>query len=87
MIAKDSVEQAYSFFHQKWRVYSNSTDETQRDDIEYAISSYVALMSEELYSWLSQGRKGWLVTHSTFSHDMKESLAKLESCVTQCSEH
>ena len=30
MITKDSIEQAYCFFHQKWRIYSYSTDEAQK---------------------------------------------------------
>lgn len=85
MMNRYSVEQAYSFFHQKWRVYSHSNDEMQRDDIEYAISSYVGSMDKGLYAWLSQGSDGWLVTHSSFSHDLQESLLKLEACVTQYS--
>ena len=40
-ITKDSVEQAFCFFHQKWRVYEHSTMDWQKDDIEYAISQYV----------------------------------------------
>ena len=49
MITRDSIEQAYSFFHQKWRVYKFSTMEWQRDDIESAIGDYVAMMSPDLY--------------------------------------
>lgn len=41
MITKDSVEAAYCFFHQKYQVYAFSNSEHQKEDIEYAISSYV----------------------------------------------
>ena len=34
MISKDSIESAYCFLHQKYRVYKFSNNETQRDDIE-----------------------------------------------------
>ena len=50
MITKDSVEAAYCFFHQKYQVYAFSNSEHQKEDIEYAISSYVDAMSPELYS-------------------------------------
>ena len=36
MISKDSIESAYCFIHQKWRVYKFSTIDWQKDDIEYA---------------------------------------------------
>ena len=49
-ITKDSVEQAFCFFHQKWRVYEHSTMDWQKDDIEYAISQYVEEMNTALYS-------------------------------------
>lgn len=48
-ITKDSVEQAFCFFHQKWRVYEHSTMNWQKDDIEYAISQYVEEMNTALY--------------------------------------
>ena len=38
-IDKNAIETAYSFFHQKERVYAHSNMEWQKDDIEYAISS------------------------------------------------
>lgn len=46
---KDSIESAYCFFHQKLRVYEFSRSQTQRDDIEYAISQYVDGMNPALY--------------------------------------
>lgn len=48
MITKYAIETAYSFFHQKQRVYVHSSIPSQRDDIEYAIASYVEKMSAEL---------------------------------------
>lgn len=78
MITKDSIEAAYSFFHQKWRVYEHSTMENQKDDIEYAISQYVEGMSPELYDLLSDGNKKYLNEHSSFAHDIKDAIAKME---------
>ena len=62
MITKDSIETAYSFLHQKQRIYvlaslrwqaskarAHSTLDWQKDDIELAISDYVNDMSQELY--------------------------------------
>ena len=40
MITKDSIETAYSFLHQKQRIYVHSTLDWQKDDIELAISDY-----------------------------------------------
>ena len=40
MITKDSIETAYSFLHQKQRIYVYSTLDWQKDDIEIAIASY-----------------------------------------------
>ena len=48
MIAKEAIEIAYSFLHQKRNVYIHSSLDWQKDDIEYAIASYVDDMSEEL---------------------------------------
>lgn len=78
MIAKESIESAYCFFHQKWRVYSFSTDERQRDDIEYAIGSYVLTMNRELFEYLSGGRNSYLQDHSTFSDDISKAVDKLD---------
>jgi len=36
MITKDSIETAYSFLHQKQRIYIHSTLDWQKDDIELA---------------------------------------------------
>lgn len=40
MITKDSVEEAYSFFHQKWNLYQLMDNDSVRDHIEYTISNY-----------------------------------------------
>ena len=46
MITKDSIETAYSFLHQKQRIYIHSTLDWQKDDIEIAIASYADEMSQ-----------------------------------------
>jgi len=48
MITKDSIETAYSFLHQKQRIYVHSTLDWQKDDIEIAIASYADEMSQEV---------------------------------------
>lgn len=78
MITRDDIELAYSFFHQKQRIYQYSTLDWQKDDIEYAISSYVETMNPELYRLLSLNRPDYLLNHSTFSADIVEAVAKLE---------
>ena len=78
MINKDSIESAYCFLHQKYRVYECSNSETQRDDIEFAIASYVNDMNKELYAHLAKGRKEFLCNHTTFAADMQEAINELE---------
>lgn len=60
MITRDSIETAYSFQHQKRQVYIHSQLDWQKDDIEYAIASYVDDMSQELYEVLSDHRSDFL---------------------------
>lgn len=79
MIDRGIIEQAYSFFHQKLRVYEFSCSETQRDDIEYAISSYVDEMSAELYSLLSNGDSEYLRSHPSFESDMRDAVSRMEA--------
>lgn len=79
MITQDSIEQAYAFFHQKERIYSQSTSSRQRDDIEYAIAQYLAQMSPDLYQWLADGRTGYLYDHATFAADIQEAVVRLEA--------
>lgn len=81
----NSVEQAYCFFHQKWRVYSGKSSEMQRDDIEYAISSYADAMDAELFEELSGGEASFLHEHSSFEADITRALARLEGMLT-CAE-
>lgn len=78
-INKHSIESAYCFIHQKLRVYEYSSNPTQRDDIEYAISQYVEGMDTTLYHSLANGISGYLLTHATFEHDMRDALQKLET--------
>lgn len=78
MITKDSIEEAYCFFHQKWRVYERSTISSQRDDIEYAISSYVDSMNRELYEYIAKGKRHFLLEHRLFEQEMPLALDRLE---------
>jgi len=71
---RNTVEQAYAFFHQKYRVYEFSTSETEKDNIEYAISSYAEGMSRDLYDYLSGGKEGFLYEHSSFEEDIRSAL-------------
>ena len=56
MITKDSIETAYSFLHQKQRIYVHSTLDWQKDDIEIAIASFADEMNQELLDVISGGR-------------------------------
>lgn len=78
MITKDSIEAAYCFFHQKYRVYAYSTDERQREDIEYAVEGYAANMSAELYERISDGDPRFLRDYTVFERDLKKALTALE---------
>lgn len=79
MISRDSIEAAYCFLHQKYRVYEFSTSETQRDDIEFAIASYVDGMNKALYLELAKDRKEFLLNHVSFAKDMGEAIKALEA--------
>ena len=78
MITKDSTETAYSFLHQKRNVYIHSTLDWQKDDIEYAIASYVDDMSQELYETISDGRIDFLGDHKRFQEDITIAVERLE---------
>ena len=69
MITKDSIETAYSFLHQKQRIY---------DDIELAISDYANDMSQELYDAISGGRADFLLDHKRFQEDITKAVEILE---------
>ncbi len=78
MVTKDSIETAYSFLHQKRNVYVHSSMEWQRDDIEYAIASFVDEMSGELLEIISQGRSDFLKDHRKFGDDITLAVQQLE---------
>jgi hypothetical protein len=78
MITRDSIETAYSFLHQKRNVYIHSSLDWQKDDIEYAIASYVDDMSQELYDEMSGGRTDFLRDHKRFQNDITEAVNQLE---------
>ena len=78
MITKDSIETAYSFLHQKQRIYVYSTLDWQRDDIELAISDYANDMSQELYDAISGGKPDFLRDHKRFQEDITKAVEKLE---------
>lgn len=82
MITRDSIEAAYCFFHQKWNVYRFSHSDTQRDDIEYAVASYVEQMSPELYRLLATNRPDFLFDHKSFAVDLSGAVDKLESMLS-----
>ena len=78
MITKDSIETAYSFLHQKRRIYVHSTLDWQKDDIELAISDYANDMSQELYDAISGGRADFLCDHKRFQEDITKAVEILE---------
>ena len=78
MIAKEAIEIAYSFLHQKRNVYIHSTLDWQKDDIEYAIASYVDDMSEELLRLISGGKADFLKEHTRFEEDITSAVNILE---------
>ena len=79
MITRDSIETAYSFLHQKRNVYIHSSLDWQKDDIEYAIASYVDQMNKELYDTISNGRQDFLRDHKHFEQDITKTVELLES--------
>lgn len=79
MVTKDSIEEAYSFFHQKWNLYQLIENESVKDDIEYAINSYTEAMSSELYEKIAEGKPEFLRSHSGFAEDMANAVERLEN--------
>lgn len=79
MANRHSIEAAYCFFHQKWRIYERSTLDWQRDDIELAIAQYADSMDAELYEALAEGRQQFLKEHATFAADLPQALWRLET--------
>lgn len=78
MISKSSIETAYSFFHQKQRVYVYSNIDWQKDDIECAVAGYVDSMSPDLYEVISNGNPDFLRDHQHFAADMDSAVSALE---------
>ena len=79
MITKDSIETAYSFLHQKQRIYVHSTLDWQKDDIEMAIAAYADDMSQELFEAVSGGRADFLHDHKQFQEDITKAVEILEN--------
>ncbi|MBR1428139.1 MAG: hypothetical protein IJ582_03790 [Prevotella sp.] len=78
MITRDSIETAYSFLHQKRNVYIHSSLNWQKDDIEYAIASFVDDMNGELYDSISGGMPDFLRDHTRFKEDITQAVERLE---------
>ena len=78
MITREAIEIAYSFLHQKRNVYIHSSLEWQKDDIEYAIASYVDEMSDELLGAISDGKADFLKAHTRFEEDITTAVNTLE---------
>ena len=78
MITKDSIETAYSFLHQKRNVYIHSSLDWQKDDIEFAITSFVDDMSQELLETISGGKSDFLKDHNRFREDITLAVEQLE---------
>ncbi len=77
-MTKDAIEQAYSFLHQKYRVFQYSRDDRQKEDIEYAVTSFVETMRPDLYDAISQGQDDYLFVHSKFAVDLPSAVQRLE---------
>lgn len=78
MITKESIETAYSFLHQKQRIYIHSTLDWQKDDIEIAIADYADGMNKELLDMISNGRPDFLKDHKTFAEDIAKAVDIME---------
>lgn len=81
-VSKECVETAYSFLHQKQRVYAHSTLAWQRDDIEVAIASYVDDMNPQLYAAMAGGRTDYLRDHMHFADDITRAVELLEGMLS-----
>lgn len=76
------IEQAYSFFHQKLKVYEHSTSEREMDHIEDTIASYADAMSPSLFRELSGGHSAFLHEHPMFLADLRHSVATMEAMLS-----
>lgn len=80
---KNTVEQAYAFFHQKLKVYEHSTSEREMDHIEDTIADYANSMSKGLFNELSQGNPAFLHEHTTFQEDLTKAVLMMESLISE----
>ena len=78
MITKESIETAYSFLHQKQRIYIHSTLDWQKDDIEIAIADYADGMNKELLDMISNGRTDFLKDHNMLAEDIAKAVEIME---------
>lgn len=78
LFPKESLETTYCFIHQKQRVYQYSTMDWQKDDIEYAIDSYVNDIDPQLYEYIACGKPDFLRDHKRFGEDMIQAVEILE---------
>ncbi|MCR5049738.1 MAG: hypothetical protein K6A36_01485 [Paludibacteraceae bacterium] len=78
MITKEAIAIAYSFLHQKRNVSIHSSLDWQKDDIEYAIASYVDEMNGELLRAISDGKADFLKEHTHFEQDISSAVNTLE---------
>ena len=79
MITKYSIETAYSFLHQKQRIYVHSRLDSQKDGSEIAIATYADEMSQELLDVISGGRADFLRDHKRFQEDITKAIEILEN--------
>ena len=68
----------YNVSDQKRNVYIHSVLDWQRDDIEYAIASYVDDMNVDLYDSISGGIPDFLRDHRRFQEDITQAVERLE---------
>lgn len=78
MPTKDGIEAAYCFLHQKRQVYIHSHDTRQREDIEYAVESYIDSISPALYALIAQGNPHFLRDYAHFAAQLDEAILRLE---------
>jgi hypothetical protein len=81
-VDRSVIEQAYSFFHQKLKVYEHSTSEKEMDHIEDTIASYADAMSPSLFRELSGGHSAFLHEHPMFLADLRHSVATMEAMLS-----
>ena len=75
---RNTIEQAYAFFHQKLKVYEHSTSEREMDYIEDSIADYANSMSKVLFDELSQGNPAFLHEHTAFQEDLTSAVCMME---------